>query len=1156
MNDLGDSITPDYSSRGPAYVPPPQMILPPPPPPPVVVPLAPVVTTYTVANLPTQSIYPPVLATVTPPVPLNYSVSNFSANLETFAGLNNPYFVLAGSTGSGGSGTGYTGATGSTGSIGPTGSTGQQGIPGIDADTGATGSTGVAGSTGPTGMTGPPGIDANTGATGSTGFTGAIGPTGAIGASGSSNWWTIPAQGNVNFNNFNAGGVNTLSATTANITTGNIQTFTSSNTTISSNLNAHYGKFDLLDVYQSSAAGYGVLNVGSSVGINGGTVQVYGSTNLQGGGGALSVLGGTTLSGNGFVHGTTIGTNTTFGVNLTRIDVLPIGIDMFTPTYVSINATSAMDIATGGPTSIAAGAYINLESAIGEINVAGTGYGICDIIFENGGSLLNFGGLQGQGNGGANIGNINQITGYLTSAGNGMYILNVQNISGPPTYGTISNMTSLELGYALPLLGPTGSLTGYTGFTGSTEFTGLTGVTDPSGAVIGFTGFSGINYWEGQTGYSYTGQPVIGVSGEASSLLSSPDGTGLYWNGNLIAGPTGPVGAELWASYPASTGPVNMSGFGFINAPSMANTGRITLTSPDRVTISSGLPYGALLDMSGGDIGRVVNVLGAPATDVSVVSVKNLNLTGLDKVNITGVLGTTLTDPSGVIINAPFLDMSNNKIIDLAPGSTGTDGVNYNQLTFRDSTEFYVSTQGSDISGNGSILAPYLTIQKAITSAELISSAANICVINVASGHYTENLTFNKGYVVLNGSLQGQNADEVCEINGSISIACVGANDVFNRQVAFQGFNITMTAGQNCTNTSSSSHTVSFQDCGIFVNSAFYVSSATAPDMRTYFTNVDIASTASANVATVITTNVGLVEMERVDLTVDGNAIGIAIAGTSNLTRCSLSTFENTNTAVILKPLINITSSTTTAHSLAITSFLFTSAVAKTNSSALAIASSINTAINMLNCFFSLAGTSNSTNNCISYNGIGSPTIAGVNNTSLSINVLLPQAITVQSGITQIAYIDINPPGLACYSSTADQVIAVTGTPQALTYNTTLYNQGTTLAASSRVYANAQGNYAISYSVELLHTGVGVTQTATTFLKKNGTTIANTGRQWSIASGSTQIATMSEFIVALNSGDYVEVFFSGDTSLSANATAAAGALPAVPSVVFNIKCFR
>jgi hypothetical protein len=209
-----------------------------------------------------------------------------------------------------------------------------------------------------------------------------------------------------------------------------------------------------------------------------------------------------------------------------------------------------------------------------------------------------------------------------------------------------------------------------------------------------------------------------------------------------------------------------------------------------------------------------------------------------------------------------------------------------------------------------------------------------------------------------------------------------------------------------------------------------------------------------------------------------------------------------------------------------------------------------------LNNVFTLAGTASSTNFCVGYNGVGSPTLAGFANTSLNVNVALPQTTAVETGITQIQYTNIQPPGLATYSSTADQVIAVAGTPQALTYNTTQFNQGTTLLANSRIYANAQGNYALSYSVELQHAGGGTAQIVTTFLKKNGTTIANTGRQWSLVSGSSQFAAMAEFVVSLNAGDYVEVFFSGDTNISANATAAAGALPAIPSVVFNVKQFR
>jgi hypothetical protein len=499
------------------------------------------------------------------------------------------------------------------------------------------------------------------------------------------------------------------------------------------------------------------------------------------------------------------------------------------------------------------------------------------------------------------------------------------------------------------------------------------------------------------------------------------------------------------------------------------------------------------------------------------------------------------------------------KLTNVATGTSPNDGINLAQLTtatqFRDTTEFYVSAQGSN-SNNGSILAPFLTIQYAISQAELIASVGNICVISVASGTYTENLTFTTGYVVLNGSLQSQTGNEICALRGSVSIALTGANDVFIKQVSFQGFNIQCISGQLISDTSTAAHTVSFQDCKVFVDSQFYVSTSTATDMRVLITNVEIQQTNAASVLPIIATNVGQVELERLDMSVAGNCSAIVIGGTSILSRFSLSALETTNASATLAPLLAFTSNTTSTHTLGNVAFAFSSATTKTNTDAVFISSGVNTTLLMLNNVFSLQGTSSSTNFCVGYDGSGSPAILGINNTSLNINTLLPQTTAVQTGITQIQYTDIQPPGLATYSSTADQAIAVSGTPQALTYNTTQFNQGTTLLLNSRVYANAQGNYALSYSVEIQHTGGGSSQIVTTFLKKNGTTIANTGRQWTVGSGSTQFAAMAEFVVSLNSGDYVEVFFSGDTSISANATAAAGALPAIPSVVFNIKQFR
>ena len=620
---------------------------------------------------------------------------------------------------------------------------------------------------------------------------------------------------------------------------------------------------------------------------------------------------------------------------------------------------------------------------------------------------------------------------------------------------------------------------------------------------------------------------------------------------------------------------VSTSGAGILTLQSetggtnLSSTGGVTITTPTTVVIDA-----VTIDICGADITNVANITNEAGNVLTVQSAVNLivsaetNLTLVSDsadVTIQGQTGAsvyaatgnvTLTADSGeVVVQDSVLNMNTHKITNLTNGTAGSDAVNYGQLTFRDSTEFYVSSQGSD-TNNGSILAPFLTIQAAITAAELISSAALVCSINVASGHYTENLTFNKGYVVLNGTLQSQTGNEVCEITGSITINCTGANDVFNRQVAFQGFNITCGVGQSITNTSASSHTVSFQDCKIFVNSVCYNSTASCADARTYFTNVEISQTNAANVSPVIVTNVGLVELERLDLTVDGNAIGVLIGGTSVLNRCSLSTLDNTNTAATLLPLLSFTSTTTSAHSLGNVAFAFTSAVAKTATNAVYINSGVNTAIIMLNNVFTLAGTASSTNYCIGYSGVGSPTIAGVNNTSLSVNVLLPQTVSVQTGITQISYTDINPPNMACYSTTGDQAIAAVNTPQAVTFNTTQFNQGTALVATTRFYVSSQGNYQITWSL-MLSQSAG-TSLVTSFLKKNGTTVANTGSQTTTFSGSTSLVQVSpNFILSLNAGDYVELWV-GANGLGAviNSTGATNGNAATPGAVFNITQIR
>jgi hypothetical protein len=168
--------------------------------------------------------------------------------------------------------------------------------------------------------------------------------------------------------------------------------------------------------------------------------------------------------------------------------------------------------------------------------------------------------------------------------------------------------------------------------------------------------------------------------------------------------------------------------------------------------------------------------------------------------------------------------------------------------------------------------------------------------------------------------------------------------------------------------------------------------------------------------------------------------------------------------------------------------------------------------------------------------------------------LLLPQTTAVQSGITQISYTDINPPVMGAYSKSGDQSIPLVNVPVAITFNTTQFQQGTVLNATTRVYVTSSGNYQVNYQVQTTNTVS--TAVITTFLSKNGTTLSNTGSQYTtLSTGQSQ--TSPQFILSLNSGDYIELFInSGGLGSSVNSTAATVILPAIPGAIITITQIR
>jgi hypothetical protein len=259
--------------------------------------------------------------------------------------------------------TGFTGVTGSTGQTGPTGfgATGNTGPTGPSGSIGSTGPTGQASTvTGPTGSTGPS-LPGPTGATGQQGGQGVTGPTGAngsIGPTGSpanaSQWSTFPAVSNVNIANYNLSNVDVfraLSVYGGSVSAGG--TFASPLAYFDAGGNAVCRSIDVGDSITSIAS-----------------IRGWGANKIAGLS-TMNIVGGTTLDGGGSVHGITIGTLPVAGINTQRLDVLPTGVSITTPTFfdvlgagaITLNVAGAGNFSVGGALSLAGGSYIEANTS-------------------------------------------------------------------------------------------------------------------------------------------------------------------------------------------------------------------------------------------------------------------------------------------------------------------------------------------------------------------------------------------------------------------------------------------------------------------------------------------------------------------------------------------------------------------------------------------------------------------------------------------------------------------------------------------------------------------------------------------------------------------------------------------------------------------------
>lgn len=159
------------------------------------------------------------------------------------------------------------------------------------------------------------------------------------------------------------------------------------------------------------------------------------------------------------------------------------------------------------------------------------------------------------------------------------------------------------------------------------------------------------------------------------------------------------------------------------------------------------------------------------------------------------------------------------------------------------------------------------------------------------------------------------------------------------------------------------------------------------------------------------------------------------------------------------------------------------------------------------------------------------------------------------------------PPGegtIGYYGSFYDTTTQTTTTSKAMTFNTTDISNGVSIASGSRITVANDGVYNIQFSAQLTKTQTGNQSTIYIWLAKNGTTIPQTNTDVTIDNQGQRVVAAWNFIVDLNAGDYVELYWfnirSGgggvhDISLLAQTarTVDGQIIPETPSIILTVQ---
>jgi hypothetical protein len=144
-------------------------------------------------------------------------------------------------------------------------------------------------------------------------------------------------------------------------------------------------------------------------------------------------------------------------------------------------------------------------------------------------------------------------------------------------------------------------------------------------------------------------------------------------------------------------------------------------------------------------------------------------------------------------------------------------------------------------------------------------------------------------------------------------------------------------------------------------------------------------------------------------------------------------------------------------------------------------------------------------------------------------------------------------PRYGSFYDTTTQTAAVINTAYGITFNTTDLSYGVTVGSpTSRIYIDRPNVYNVQFSAQVDKTtgGVGLVWI---WLRKNGVNVPDSSGQIRIQGNNAEVVVGWNYIIELNSGDYIELMWEvDDTSVILLADPASAVHPSVPSIILTV----